>query len=641
MKILLRTKLIVSLVLVVLISGFISTIVGVRLIGNTIVKQAQDKVRLDLNSAREVYQEESNTIKNTIRLTAVRFFMKDAMLKNDRERLKAVLQRIILNESLDILTLTDKTGRVIVRARNPAIYGDQLNYEIVDWVLSKKQVLASTQIISKEELEKEGQDLAEQAAIKLIPTPKARPRAEVEETSGMIIMGAAPVFDYDGNLIGVLYGGKLLNRNYEIVDKVKNIVYKSEKYKGKDMGTATIFQGDLRISTNVKRTDGERAIGTRVSEEVYNRVIEIGASWIDRAFVVNDWYITAYEPIRDINENVIGILYVGVLEDKFTAMRFSVVSTFIGITILGIVIALVLSFLLANSIVKPVSRLTVASRRIADGDFTQQVNIQSDDEMGELGSIFNFMVTSIRERDTKIKEFAQTKMAESERLAMIGQLAAGVAHEINNPLTGILLYCALVLKSIPEDDQKRKNLEKINHEAMRCKTIVKGLLDFSRQKKPEIEESSVNQVIETTLSLIKNQPLFHNIDLKNDLEPSLPLIKIDPSQIQQVFMNVIMNAVEAMDGTGDLSIKSQLSKDKRFIKISFTDTGPGIQPEHLKRIFEPFFTTKGSFHGVGIGLAISHRIIEDHNGSIDVKSAVGKGTTLTIELPRSEIEPTD
>ncbi len=638
MKILLKTKLIVSLLSVVLISGLISTVVGVKLIGNTIVRQAQDKVRLDLNSAREVYYEESKDIRDVIRFTAIRFFLKDAILANDREKLTTELQRIRETESLDILTLVDAKGCVLVRTRNSMLYGDKTNNEIVNCVLSEKQPVVATQILTREELVKESEYLAEQARIELVPTSKARPRAEVEETSGMIIMGAASVFDYDGTLIGVLYGGNLLNRNYEIVDKVKNIVYKGKKYKGKDMGTATIFQGDLRISTNVLRDDSTRAIGTRISEEVYSQVIEKGVPWIDRAYVVNDWYITAYGPIRDINENVIGILYVGVLEDKFTAMRFSVVSTFIGITILGIVIALALSFLLANSIVKPVSRLTIASRRIADGDFTQQVNIRSDDEIGKLGNIFNFMVTSIKNQDTKIKEFAQAKMAEAERLAIIGQLAAGVAHEINNPLTGIILYCDIALKSMPEDDVKRKNLEKINHEAIRCKSIVKGLLDFARHKKPETKEASVNQILETTLFLLKNQPLFHNVNLKNDLDQSLPLIKIDVGQIQQVFMNIIMNAVEAMDGKGDLSIKSQLSEDEKYIEISFTDTGPGIKSEHIKRIFEPFFTTKGAVHGVGIGLAISHRIIKDHNGKIVVKSAVGKGTTFTIELPRCRTE---
>ncbi|MCK4251482.1 cache domain-containing protein, partial [candidate division WOR-3 bacterium] len=628
MKIFLRTKLIVSLVLVVLISGVISMIVGVRLLGDGIIKQAQDKVRLDLNSAREVYQEESGNIKDIVRLTAIRFFMRDAIVSKNRKKLQVELQRIRESEYLDILTLIDKEGYVLVRARNPENYGDQLNDEMANWVFLNKEVIVKTQIISKNELQKESKELADRARIALISTPKARPREEIEETSGMMIKAAAPVFDYDGNLIGVLYGGKLLNRNYEIVDKVKDMVYKSEKYKDKDIGTATIFQGDLRISTNVMRTDGARAIGTRVSEEVYDKVIEKGTPWIGRAFVVNAWYITAYEPIKNIKGQVIGILYVGILEEKFTDMRINIVSTFIGVTILGIAIAFGVTLVLANSIVKPVSRLTTASRHIADGDFSYKVDIKSNDEIGELGNIFNFMVRSIRERDTKIKEFAQAKMAEAERLAMIGQLAAGVAHEINNPLTGIILYCDIVLKSMPEDDVKRKSLEKIYHEAMRCKSIVKGLLDFARHKKPETKEASVNQTLETTLSLVKNQPLFHNIHLKNDLDQSLPLIKIDAGQIQQVFMNIIMNAVEAMDGKGDLSIKSQLSEDEKYIEISFTDTGPGIKSEHLKRIFEPFFTTKDASHGgVGIGLAISYRIIRNHNGRVDVTSEMRKGTT--------------
>ena len=625
-----------SLVLVVLISGVISMIVGVRLLGDGIIKQAQDKVRLDLNSAREVYQEESGNIKDIVRLTAIRFFMRDAIVSKNRKKLQVELQRIRESEYLDILTLIDKEGYVLVRARNPENYGDQLNDEMANWVFLNKEVIVKTQIISKNELQKESKELADRARIALISTPKARPREEIEETSGMMIKAAAPVFDYDGNLIGVLYGGKLLNRNYEIVDKVKDMVYKSEKYKDKDIGTATIFQGDLRISTNVMRTDGARAIGTRVSEEVYDKVIEKGTPWIGRAFVVNAWYITAYEPIKNIKGQVIGILYVGILEEKFTDMRINIVSTFIGVTILGIAIAFGVTLVLANSIVKPVSRLTTASRHIADGDFSYKVDIKSNDEIGELGNIFNFMVRSIRERDTKIKEFAQAKMAEAERLAMIGQLAAGVAHEINNPLTGIILYCDIVLKSMPEDDVKRKSLEKIYHEAMRCKSIVKGLLDFARHKKPETKEASVNQTLETTLSLVKNQPLFHNIHLKNDLDQSLPLIKIDAGQIQQVFMNIIMNAVEAMDGKGDLSIKSQLSEDEKYIEISFTDTGPGIKSEHLKRIFEPFFTTKDASHGgVGIGLAISYRIIRNHNGRVDVTSEMRKGTTFTIKLPVS------
>jgi len=622
-----------SFVLVVLVSGIISIIIGTQLIGDGIIKQAQDKVRLDLNSAREVYQRECEHLKNTVRLNAIRFFMKDAILENNRQELGKQLQIIKDDESLDMLTLIDEKGCVIIRARNPTFYGEQVNDIIVDRVLLEKQVVVATQILSSEELRKEGSELAEQARIEFIPTPKARPISKIEETSGMVIKAAAPVFDYEGKLIGVLYGGKLLNRNYDIVDNVKDIVYRGEQYKEKDIGTATIFQGDLRISTNVKNVDGTRAIGTRVSEEVYNQVIGKGLPWIDRAFVVNNWYITAYEPIRDIKNDIIGILYVGILEQKFTDMRNNVVFVFLGITIIGIAIAFGISFILANTIVRPVGKLATASRYIADGDFSYKVDIRSKDEIGELGDVFNFMVTSIRERDEKIKEFAQAKIAEAERLAMIGQLAAGVAHEINNPLTGILLYSNLLFGEFEQKDTRKDTLAKIIKEATRCKNIVKGLLDFARQTEPETKPYHINEIIDDVVSLVKKHPLFLNIDINKKLEPSLPMINIDASQIQQVFMNIILNAAEAMDGKGELMIATGLSDDTRFVTAYFHDTGCGISKENLERIFDPFFTTKEIGHGTGLGLSISYGIIRKHNGEIDVASELGKGTTFTVRFP--------
>ncbi|MCK4804520.1 MAG: histidine kinase, partial [Spirochaetes bacterium] len=256
MKISLRTKLIISFLTVIIISGVVATLVGSRLIANGIIRQAQDQVKNDLNSAREVYREKTEDIKDTVRFTAVRVFIKDAIIKNDIETLKRKLTEIRKSESLDILTLTDVNGRVIFRSRNPSVYGDNQAYDdLVGRVISVREVVTGTVLVSREELMKEGEDLAEQAYIKFIPTPMAKPRPETEEVSGMMIKAAAPVIHNDV-LIGVLYGGNLLNRDYEIVDGVKEIVYQDEKYRGKNIGTSTIFQWDLRISTNVKRDDG-------------------------------------------------------------------------------------------------------------------------------------------------------------------------------------------------------------------------------------------------------------------------------------------------------------------------------------------------------------------------------------------------
>ena len=640
MKISLRLKLTLSFLSVIVVAGLIATIVGVHLIGDRIVKQAQDKVELDLNSAREVYKDKIKDVSTSIRLTALRFFIEDAILKNDIEKLRVELKKIRERESLDILNLTDRNGKVIIRTLNPEVFGDnQVDDELIKEAIRRKEVVASTQIILKDELLKEGEDLALQARIQFITTPKAKPSPEEEETSGMMIKAAAPVLDRQRNLVGVLYGGVLLNRNYEIVDKIKDIVYRGETYKGKDIGTATIFQGDLRISTNVKTKDGARAIGTRVSEEVNNQVLIEGNPWIGRAFVVNNWYITAYEPIRNIKDDIIGILYVGVLEEKFIDMRRRTLLTFLGITFAGILLAFAISNILSNSITKPIRNLVSASLKLAKGDLSHRVEGMPEDAIGELGKAFNSMADAIEERDEQLKEYVKKKIMKSERLAMIGQLAAGVAHEINNPLGSILIYSHLLLEDLEEKDTQRENLEKIVNQATRCKEIVKGLLDFSRQTEPEMNQKDINKIVNEVLSLVERQVMFQNIKVTKKLSKSLPMVMLDEAQIQQVFMNIVLNAVEAMEGQGELIIET--TSNGEFIETKFIDTGCGISEQNIEKLFEPFFSYKKKGHGIGLGLAISYGIIKKHNGEIIVKSEVGKGSSFTIRLPLNKISRKD
>jgi two-component system NtrC family sensor kinase len=634
MKISLKAKLVVSFLAVIIICGLVTTAVGMRLIGTGIIHQAQDKVKNDLNSAREMYHEEIDNLKDVVRFTSSRFFLKDAIRNNDLEKLKKELDKIRKEEFLDILTLTDKNGRVTVRSRNPSISSDnQANDECVSRVLLSGEVIAATVIVPREELIKEGADLAEQAYMKLITTPKAKPRPETEHTSGMMIKAAAPIFEYNGSLIGVLYGGNLLNRNYEIVDGIKETVYQGIKYEGKDIGTATIFQGDLRISTNVKRKDGDRAIGTRVSEEVYEQVLVKGLPWIRRAFVVNDWYITAYEPIRDIQNEIIGILYVGILEEKFVDMRKRAIAIFLGITLGGMVVALIVSSFLANQILQPIKHLVFASQQLAKGNLEYDIKLKLKDEIGELGETFNLMASSLRERDERLKEYTRQQIMKSERLATLGQLAAGVAHEINNPLGAVLMYAHLSLEEMQAEDPRRKNIEKAVAEVTRCKDIVRGLLDFARQTEPMVELSDVNEILERTLALVEKQALFQNINITRVFSASLPKAMMDGSQIQQVFTNIILNGAEAVDGEGELTITTRKATDSESIEIEFFDTGCGIPQENLEKIFDPFFTTKEVGRGTGLGLAVSYGIIARHKGTIEVISEPDKGTTFIVKLP--------
>jgi len=637
MEVSLRAKLIISFLAVIIICGVVAILVAVRLIGTGIISQAQDRVRTDLNSARHIYQDEIDAVKALLDLSSQRFFIKDALLENDVERLKRELAEIRKRESLHILTLTDKNGRVIVRSRNPSISGDeQAHDELVSQVLSGGKAAAATVIVPREDILKEGADLAEQARIKFIDTPKAKPSLKTEQTSAMCIKAAAPVFGYDGSLLGVLYGGNLLNRNYKIVDEVKETVYEAVKYKGKDIGTATIFQEDLRISTNVMGENGSRAIGTRVSQEVYEQVLVRGLPWMGRAFVVNNWYISAYEPIKDVNGKIIGILYVGILEEKFMDMQKRAIAIFLGIMLAGMVMALVASSFLAKGVLQPIKHLVFASQQLAKGNLEYEVKLKSKDEIGELEETFNLMASSLKERDERLKEYTQQQIMKSERLATLGQLAAGVAHEINNPLGAVLMYAHLSLEEMETQDPRRKNLEKMVGEATRCKDIVKGLLDFARQTEPKVEESDVNEILKRTLSLLENQALFHNVRIIRAFSPNLPKVMTDSSQIQQVFTNIILNGGEAISGQGDLTIATRTSPDGKSIEIEFTDTGCGIPRENLEKIFDPFFTTKEVGHGTGLGLAVSYGIIARHRGTIEVKSELGKGTTFIVRLPRKD-----
>jgi two-component system NtrC family sensor kinase len=649
LKMLLRTKLILSFSIVIIIGVFLSALVGVHLIGSTVISQAQDKVRLDLNSAREVYVEEAENIKNTVRLTAIRFFIEDALSAHNYKILIEELNNIQERESLDILILVDRQGYVI---EDPTDHNTQRLYlhdDIVDWVKINKKAVVSTEIISGERLSNLNPDLAQHAKIKLIPTPKARPRTEIEETSGMVIKAAAPVFDRDDKLLGILYGGRLLNRNFKIVDKVKDIVYRGEQYKDKDIGTATIFLDDLRISTNVVTADGSRAIGTRVSEEVYDQVVVRGIPWIGRAFVVNAWYRTAYEPIRDINDNIIGMLYVGILEEPYVDLKNRIIIIFLGIALLSGIILSVIAYFSATHITRPIKALLFATDKIAHGDLSHRVNIDSHDEIGQLGESFNHMTSElqkateelvgltkslekkVRKKTDELKK-AQVSLIESEKLASLGKLAAGIAHEINNPLTSILINSHLVAEQLQDKNDLARFLAIIIDETERCAKIVKGLLQFSRQSLPEKKPISINELIQSTLLLFDSQVLVSNVRVEKEIDERLPQVMVDDNKIKQVFTNLILNALDAMPEGGILSIRSRLSDDKKFIEITFKDTGCGIDDKNIGKIFDPFFSTKG-VKGTGLGLSVSYGIIKQHDGSVDVQSSLGRGTTITIRLP--------
>ncbi|MBD3348585.1 MAG: HAMP domain-containing protein [Candidatus Eisenbacteria bacterium] len=634
----LKTRVAFAIVVVVLAMGVVSTVVGTWLFADSLVTQVQRSVEQDLNTAYLVYEYRLDEIEDEVERTASDPEVVAALAGGSRRDLHAALGSAMETTPLDLLTVTDAQGFVVARGGADEVgRQDGRPDQLVGRVLKRRSPVSGTIIMSAEDLGLEAPELEERARMGVLETPRARPSDIQVLDEGMVMAACAPVL-VDGRLVGAVYGGSLLNGREDIVDRVKETAYAGETWKGKDIGTATIFQDDVRIATNVK-ADGRRAVGTRVSEEVYDRVVGQGKRWIARAFVVDDWYITAYGPIRDLSDKTIGILYVGLLAGKFDALRTQTIWTFAGVSVAGMVIALIAASMLSSGILRPVRELAEASHRIAEGDMHTQVDVDpaAAGEFKELAQTFNTMAQSIAERDRQLQENAR-KMTETKKLATLGQLAAGIAHEINNPLGGILMY-SHILKEELRRPENRETVEKIAKESDRCKKIVKGLLDFARQTKPERTESNLNHVIDEVIALLEHQAIFHNIDIEKEHSPGLPLVDVDVAQMQEVFMNIILNAAQAMQGKGKLTTVTRITRDNKAVEVEIRDTGSGIPAEDLDKIFEPFYTTKEVGRGTGLGLAIAYGIVERHHGSIWVESEQDKGTSFFIRLPIPEIPP--
>ena len=255
---------------------------------------------------------------------------------------------------------------------------------------------------------------------------------------------------------------------------------------------------------------------------------------------------------------------------------------------------------------------------------------EGDKEVATIG-FFHDMREEIEMK--KKLEKTQVQLLQAEKMASLGKLAAGVAHQLNNPLGGISLFTKLILEEYELEEKIKDDLNRILKDTQRCSDTVKELLEFARQTSQFMKPCDINKAITRTLFLLENQALFQNIITEKELNESLPLVKADIQQLNHMFMNVILNAAQAMEGKGKLILKTFLNPDKSHVCIEISDTGPGIPEDIKSHIFEPFFTTKEEGKGTGLGLSIVYGIVENHLGNIQVVSKTGKGTKFIIELP--------
>ena len=490
-------------------------------------------------------------------------------------------------------------------------------FSVFEDVLLTGSQISSTEVLPERILVEIG--LADQARITLLETPKAasQPFDPREGQAGLGIVGAAPIWEH-GQVIGAVITFHLFNNDFTLVDDIKD----SAK-----IDTVTIFFGDLRVSTNVLNERGQRAVGTRVSQDVSDVVLSGGEEYIGTAFVVNQNYITRYEPLRDHQGQVVGILYVGARQAAFLDFldtfrrRISVVA---GITI-------IMTFLIATPVSRKITRplkdlrtLSQTSQQVTQGNLKARAPDIAGGEVGMLAASFNEMLDQLQE--------TQQQLVQSEKLASLGQLAAGVAHELNNPLATVLLFAGVLLKQRDLKPRNKTDILTIVRETERCRTIVASLLDFARQHQVNAAEINLNQLIEQVIYLEKKHARYDRLDIETHLDPTLPLILVDETQLQTVISNLITNAADAMPGGGKLILRTYQGTGDQVV-IEFEDEGEGISPTNQSRLFTPFFTTKPPGRGTGLGLSIVYGIIKMHQGQISVKSKEGEGTTIIIQLP--------
>jgi len=617
--------------------------IGARLITDRVFRQAQQTVIADLTSAHKVYQDEINHLTGIVKVAVLSSGITSSLQSGRQTEIENITGLLLKSEGLSFLNVIDETGVVRYRAANPGEKGDLLARDPLVSIALGGSLASGTQIYSREQLTRNNPILTRRASIAIKSTPRSRATTGTAMELGLMLVATAPLRTKEGRVIGVLQAGLLLNNDERVVDAITRNVYDREVH-----GTATVFLGDVRIATSVRDATGNRATGTLMSAEVAADVLERGQRWSDRAFVLSDWFISAYEPIRDPDSKVIGALYVGIPEKPLLKMRTSLNLIFAAVLLFVSFIGITLSTWISDRLARPVRALAEGARRIAAGEHIAPITVNTNDEINLLAEEFNTMNREVNalkntleqkvvERTHQLEESnkqllaAQKDLAKAERLAGLGLLSAGVAHEINNPLAVIRGNAELIQDALPPQAEGQEEAGEIIQETARIERIVSNLRVFSRSGMKRISNFNLGRLLDDILDHIGHQVPLERYTVARDYRGSKVMIDGDLDQLRQVCTNLIVNGLQAMPDGGELSVDVTTDQDSNKVQIVVKDHGCGIPEGDLDKLFTPFFSTKP--RGTGLGLAVSYGIISDHGGEIRISGKEGEGATFTVLLP--------
>jgi two-component system, NtrC family, sensor kinase len=591
------------------------------------------------------------------------------------EALRALLERFRQREGLDFVNFRDAGGRLLATdfsdapgALPPALPPAPSQASAP---AAGRRVRASVEVLVPAEQALLGPTLRGRVAVPLVPTRNARPTERRVEDRAMVVRAQAPVLGRDGRPIGQVQAGVLLNRNLPFIDHINEIVYPEGSLPFGSRGTATLFLDDVRISTNVRlfgadaghdsradpdsRAVGEaRAIGTRVSMSVREAVLGQGRTWLDRAFVVSDWYVSGYEPILDGAGRRVGMLYVGYLEQPFIWLKYGVLAGIGGVFFGVMILAAIASARWARAISRPLEQMAQTMQRVEGGALEARVGrVDSGDEIGALAGHLDHLLDAIAEQthalqrwnaelDAKVAErtqaleAAQQQLLRSEKMAAIGQLTASIAHEVNNPIAVIQGNLDLVRELLgPEAARVQTELHLVDQQIERMRLIVTQLLQFARPNEYAgyVEEVDSAGVVDDCLVLVAHLMASTRIEVRRDFRATRRPA-INRNELQQVLVNLMVNAIHAMSGGGTLTLATHDvgQGQDAGVEIAVMDTGPGLAEALLAELFKPFVTRKKD--GTGLGLWISRGIVERYGGDIVAgnRSDAASGAVFTVRL---------
>ncbi len=646
----LRNRLFKRFAALVLVFGLLFTVFSLRMVHSRLTHEAQTRVQFNLSSVWAMYNARLREMETILRLVAGKQVIAEVFIGSQEPGgLAAAQSRLEVlrrNFGLDFLTVADAEGRVIMRAAPPYETGDYRQHVSLVANALRGEPAGGTMIMPSVDLRREAEGLAEQAYLAVGNTSGAAPTFQREETRGLVMMAAAPVI-LGPRVLGAIYGGVLLNRNEALVDHLKEVVFRNELYENRQVGTATIFLRDVRIATTVQLPNGSRALGTRVSKEVAARVLDSGLTWLGPARVLDEWYFSAYDPIRDPDGKTVGMLYVGLLKKPFDDLRRTLLGRYAALMFAGLLGALTLAFVIANQIARPLHRLAEAARQMHEGLHPDPVPLcDASKETTTLILAFNEMIEALAEREARLTEAKSELEQSNARLAATNrsymETLGFVSHELKSPIASVMNYIYLLREKMlgPLTEKQEKALASMDGSIRRVVEMIRHYLNLSRIESGELQPVRTRLAVKSELIAPLAASFEADIEARNmrlslDVGEDLAVVA-DLNMLREVFDNLVSNAIKYGREGGEIWVMARREAGGTFFAVR--NEGPGIPPEKQGALFAKFsrLDTDGAARlqrGTGLGLFITKHIVEAHGGRMEVESHPGEWTEFRFVLP--------